>query len=125
MITKRTEGHLERVRCALNEMESGLRGYPFTWGSSEAQSKTRILEQLGYSLVTKTKLESGGFQLKKNALPVGKRYYNAPISKYRELFVLELQCERTVKWYELHEKGKALLEAIYRYGEYSEYGSRS
>lgn len=124
MITKRTQGYLERVRSALSDMESGLNGQPFTWGSSEAQSKTRILETLGYSLVTRTKLESGGFQLKKNAQPVGKRYYNSPISKYRELFVLELQCERTLKWYELHTKGKALLEAHHRWGEYSQYGKR-
>lgn len=115
---KKTVERLEYVRQTVYEFEQGLIGNPFTWGTSEWRSKEVILAGLGFILVSESKLKRGGHRLKKNATPVGKAYFGAPIRKYANLYVLGLQTEREIKWYDLWEKGKALLEHQLTRGEY-------
>lgn len=107
---KKTIERLELIRQAIHELEQGLIGNPFTWGNSEYRSKEGILARCGFAVVTMTKLKRGGHRLKKNVKPVGKAYFGSPIRKYADLYVLDVQTERELKWYDLFGKGKALLE---------------
>jgi hypothetical protein len=109
-MSKRTIERLGRVTEAVNQLRAGLEGKPFSWGAHEADSKQPLLERLGYVLVSKTKLEKGGHELKRGAKPVGKRYYNAPLKRYADLYLLGEQTRRSYKWWDLGETGKALLE---------------
>lgn len=69
-----------------------------------------LLAQIGFVLVSKTKLEKGGHRLKRGVKPVGAAYYGSPLRLYADLYLLGVQTERTLKWHDLYQKGKALCE---------------
>lgn len=68
------------------------------------------LQRLGFPLVSLSKLTKGGHELKRGQKPVGKTYYRAPLKRYADLYLLGIQTRRTLKWYDLYDKGKALAE---------------
>lgn len=95
----------------LREFFDGATGAkPFVWGEYERESKMHLLSQIGFVLVSKTKLEKGGHRLKKGAKPIGTGYYGSPLRLYANLYLLGVQTERTLKWHDLYKKGKALCE---------------
>lgn len=109
---------------AVRELLDGLNGKPFRWGDSERRSKEYILVCLGFAVVSKSKLEEGGHRLKRGVKPVGQAYFGAPLRKWADLYVLDVQTVRSVKWYKLYGKGKALLEGTYQIKR-EEYGRTS
>src|SRR5690348_17207685 len=82
----------------------------FSWGNAERDSKMAYLSRLGFVLVSKSKLERGGHRLKRGVKPVGRGYYGAPLRVWADLYLLGIQTERTLKWHDLYDKGKALCE---------------
>jgi hypothetical protein len=108
---KRELEQLQYIQKAITELELGLIGAKgFIWGETEGRSKMGWLSRLGFVLVSKSKLEKGGHELKKGAKPVGTTYYGAPIKRYTDLYLLNVQTKRALKWYDLWSKGKALCE---------------
>ena len=125
---KKELDQLGYIKGAINELMLGLSGEkPFSWGDAERKSKTAWLSRLGFVLVSKSKLERGGHELKRGMKPVGCAYYKAPLSRHADLYLLGIQTTRTYKWHSLWKKGKALCED----GEYGlknedgSYGVRS
>lgn len=112
---KRDMQRLEAAAAAVRELQDGLNGTPFTWGDSEYRQKEGILAALGFAVVTATKLTRGGHELKKGVKPVGKAYFGSPIRKYADLYVLDVQTKRALKWHALFRKGKALLEGSHQW----------
>lgn len=88
---------LERRINVANEIIAGLRGSPFTWGGGETTAKHHILKELGITLVTKTRAKKLGYELNKQAKPVGACYFSRPISKHADVYVLECQCWRATR----------------------------
>ena len=113
---------LEYIRGAVSELLGGLNGTPFRWGDAERSSKEPILSKMGFVLVSKSKLERGGHELKRNAKPVGQAYFGAPLKVWADLYLLDVQTHRVLKWYDLWDKGKALLE--HQWGAREEYGHK-
>lgn len=70
-------------------LEDGLRGLPHTLGLGEADAFEKSLAVLGVRFLTKTKAVKEGLELKRGATPVVRRYYSAPISDYKDLYVRE------------------------------------
>lgn len=111
-MNKKTLGRIAYCKGALEELLAGASGAkPFYWGETEGQSKMAWLARAGFVLVSKTKLEKGGHQLKKGAKPVGRVYYGAPLKVKADLYLLGVQTVRhPKKWFDLYDKGKALCE---------------
>lgn len=110
-MNKKTLERIAYCKETLAELLAGASGAkPFYWGETEAKSKMAWLARAGFVLVSKTKLEKGGHRLKKDAKPVGRAYYGAPLKVKADLFLLGVQTERTLKWFDLWNKGKALCE---------------
>lgn len=80
---------------AMTDLLEGLKGKPFAWGSGEAESyRVYIEKECGLTLVTRTSAAVKGYKVKRSASPVGSIYFNAPIAKRRDMFVLQVQCEK-------------------------------
>jgi len=90
-ILDRMNNRLSRLREAAAAVRSGLGGAPFVWNGVEGDMYVPYAAQLGITLVTLTQIKKRGYRLKKNATPVGSRYFGAPIQKYADLYVLECQ----------------------------------
>lgn len=84
---------LERFVRIAADLESGLAGVPFRWGSDAQRHWLPLVEQMGFHLRTQAALECQGFRLKADAQPVGEIYYPAPLSRFVPVYVLECQCE--------------------------------
>lgn len=110
-MNKKTLTRIAQGHQTLKELLDGATGAkPFRWGEYEREQKVWLLSQIGFVLVSKTKLEKGGHRLKKGAKPVGAAYYGSPLRLYADLYLLGVQTERTLKWHDLYQKGKALVE---------------
>lgn len=83
---------IQRLHELLGTVLKGLDGQPFTWGNGQRMAWTPILREAGVNLVTKTQIEKRGLRLKRGAKPVGWAYFGAPIQRYADLYVLEVQC---------------------------------
>lgn len=82
------------VRAKMNflaEVLAGLEGERFDWGLAEAESKTKALSLMGVELVTASGARKRGHVLKKGAVPVGARYFGAPIQRCADLYILGIQ----------------------------------
>ena len=69
-------------------------GYPaptLQWSAGEFDRRAHEVNLLGVRLKTKTQIELNGHVLKRGAQPVGKTYYEAPISKWCDLYVFGVQ----------------------------------
>lgn len=84
--------HILRLHELLGIVLKGLDGHPFTWGNGQRLAWTPLLKEAGVTLVTKTQIEKRGMKLKRGAKPVGCAYFGAPIQRYADLYVLEVQC---------------------------------
>lgn len=115
MTRKRDLQRLDAAQVAIRELMDGLNGKPFTWGDSEYHQKEGMLAALGFAVVTITKLTRGGHELLRGVKPVGRAYFGTPIRKYADLYVLDLQTKRTLKWHDLFRRGKALLEGSHQW----------
>ncbi len=87
-------GRLDRVIGVATEIANGLQGKPFSWRGVDAQHRMPIARMLGVTLISKSRAERLGFQLKRGQQPVGARYFEAPISAYHDVYVLECQFNR-------------------------------
>jgi hypothetical protein len=70
-------------------LEDGLRGAPHSLGLGEADAFEKSLAKLGVVFLSKTKAAKQGLELRRGAKPVVRRYYGAPISDWKDLYVLE------------------------------------
>lgn len=110
-MNKKTIGRIQYSERTVHELLLAAKGeHPFSWGHTERQAKMYLLRRLGFVLVSKSKLEKGGHELKRGAKPLGKAYYKAPLKLYADLYLLGVQTRRTLKWHDLYNKGKALIE---------------
>lgn len=114
-MAKKSTDRLIYVMEAVNDLVGGLNGKPFAWGDSERRSKEAILASLGFAVVSKTKLERGGHRLKRGVRPVGSAFFGSPLRRHADLYVLYVQTQRSIKFYELLDKGKALLEGAHQF----------
>ena len=80
-----------RVTDSLDMVLAGLAGTPFDWSASEHQRRVHELGLLGVRLMTETAIERSGHGLKRGAQPVGKAYFEAPICKWRGVYVFGVQ----------------------------------
>ena len=86
--------HLQKRIALLHQLEQGLRGHSFDWGNSAgAVWRKQLKDEFGIELVTETGAAKAGHRIKKRAQPVGRMYFKAPISKYADLYVLNVQTE--------------------------------
>ena len=84
--------NIQRLHELLGIVLNGLDGQPFSWGDGQRQAWVPILKAAGVTLITKTQIEKHGYRLKRGAKPVGSAYFGAPIKRYADLYVLEVQC---------------------------------
>lgn len=91
VIIERMDNRIARQVEAAAEIQAGLQGEPFVWNGVEGDMYTRYAAQLGCTLVTLTQIKKRGYRLKRDAKPVGSRYFGAPIQKQADLYVLECQ----------------------------------
>ena len=85
---------LDRFCDVARQIQSGLAGNAFVWNGTEGDYNVGWAEQMGLHLVTRTWLDKHNYRLKRGAKPVGSRYYSAPISGQRALYVLECQTHK-------------------------------
>lgn len=83
--------HFERRMKIYQMVIDGLNGQPFSWGEGERNAYTKILAEVGVTLVSKSAIARAGRELKRGAGPVGAAYFGAPIKRMAELYVLECQ----------------------------------
>lgn len=93
MAPSKTDLDLSRSIKVAMQIQNGLRGKLFQWGETERINYTLRAANLGVTLVTATTLKRRGYELKRNAQPVGRAYYGAPLSRYADLYVLECHCK--------------------------------
>jgi hypothetical protein len=84
----RLDGYIGAARYVI----AGLQGRPFSWRGVDGQHELPRLAAMGVTLVSKSHAERLGYRLKKNAQPVGERYFQSPISRAAFVYVLECQC---------------------------------
>lgn len=84
-------GRLTRFSVVANEIADGLEGRPFSWRAVDAQHGLPVARTMGITLVSKTRAEKLGYELKRNQSPVGHRYFRSPISGFHPVYVLECQ----------------------------------
>lgn len=82
---------LKRRKRVADEIVDGLQGRPFRWGDGTYSGKRRLLEELGVTLATETRLRKIGRTVKRGARPVGSIYFPAPIQRQADVYVLECQ----------------------------------
>lgn len=70
-------------------LEDGLNGKPHSLGIGEAMAFEKALAALGVHFLSKTKAAQNGLTLRRGARPVVRRYYGAPISDWKDLYVAE------------------------------------
>lgn len=92
-----TIGRLRRFDQIAAELVVGLEGQPFSWRAVDYQHARPVLQAMGITLVSKGRARRLGFELKRGAQPVGKKYYTAPISKMIDVYVLECQFNRAAE----------------------------
>ena len=80
-----------RVTESLDMVLAGLAGKPFQWSAGEFDRRAHEVNLLGVRLKTKTQIELNGHVLKRGAQPVGKAYFEAPICKWRGVYVFGVQ----------------------------------
>lgn len=88
---------LERRKRVAGEIIDGLQGRPFRWGDGTHSAKRPLLEELGVTLVTETRLRKIGRAVKRGARPVGSIYFPAPIQRHADVYVLECQTKPEAK----------------------------
>lgn len=71
----------------------GLKGKPFAWRGCD-NHLIFIAEGMGLTLISEGRAREIGLVLKRGQEPVGNVYYEAPISKYVDVYVLECQFNR-------------------------------
>lgn len=69
-------------------------GSQFVWNGTEGEYNVQWAAEMGLTLITETQVKKRGYRLKRGVKPVGWRYFGAPISKQRALYVLECQAVR-------------------------------
>jgi hypothetical protein len=89
-----TKKDLERFIAVATAIKDGLDGTPFSWRGVDAQYNLPVARAMQITLITKSRAAKLGFALKRNAQPVGKMYFSAPISKYADVYVLQCQFNR-------------------------------
>lgn len=82
---------IERLYELISTVLAGLEGNRFAWGNGQRLAWVPLLREAGITLVTKTQIEKRDLVLKRNAKPVGSAYFGAPIKRYADLYVLEVQ----------------------------------
>jgi hypothetical protein len=88
-------GHLAAFIHVAEMLSDGLAGKrQFHWGDGERQAYTVKAAALGATLVSRNQIKKQGYELKRNAKPVGTAYFGAPIQRATDLFILESQCKR-------------------------------
>lgn len=73
----------------MTTLEDGLNGHPHSLGLGEGDAFEKALEKLGVQLLSRTKAAKQGLELRRGAVPVVRRYYRAPISDWKDLYVAE------------------------------------
>ncbi len=87
-VVLRLEGYVGAARAVIR----GLQGAPFSWRGVDGQHELPRLAAMGVTLVSKSHAERLGYRLKQNAQRVGERYFQAPIGRTADVYVLECQC---------------------------------
>jgi hypothetical protein len=70
-------------------LEDGLNGKPHSLGLGKADAFEKALAKLGIEFLSRTKASKQGLELRRGAKPVVRRYYRAPISDWKDLYVAE------------------------------------
>jgi hypothetical protein len=86
-----SKNEMIRLRDTLNEVIRGLGGKPFKWNGSERARRRRLLEAADVRVMTRTGIAKAGHRLKRGAKPIGQVYFGAPLSRYAEVFLLDVQ----------------------------------
>lgn len=118
-MNKTQQKRINAIREAINDLENGLNGKPFTWGDTERRHKEHILACLGHIVVSESRLKRGGHELKPLAQPIGTAYFGSPIRKTANLYLIGVQTRRSPKYGDLLPKGKALSEYQISRDEYA------
>jgi len=85
------QARLASYRKIIDAISRGLSGKPFHWTNGEYEAYRAKAYVMGFTLVTRTKLEKTGCRLKRGVRPVGTAYFRSPISRDIDLYVLECQ----------------------------------
>lgn len=85
---------LDCFRSVAAQIQKGLSGEQFVWDGTEGDYNVMWASEMGLTLVTETWIKKHGYRLKRGAKPVGWRYFTAPISGRRAVFVLECQARK-------------------------------
>ena len=85
------QNRLASYRKIVDAISRGLSGQPFHWTNGEFEAYRPKAYVMGFTLVTKTRIEKTGYRLKRGARPVGTAYFRSPISRDIDLYVLECQ----------------------------------
>lgn len=91
--TKNVEALLQRTWSTSHDLWRGLNGTPFTWYSNDRRARLPLLTAIGLTLATRTQIRRMGLELKPRARPVGTVYFNAPISRLADVYIVECQCK--------------------------------
>lgn len=82
---------LERQARVLDGIRGGLIGAPFGWPEHKRKAWIPAAAHMGWTLLSRTALTKRGYVLKRGAKPVGVAYWGAPLSRWVELYLVELQ----------------------------------
>jgi hypothetical protein len=61
------------------------------WGSGKRVTYTRLLREMGVELVTKTAAKRRGHEIRRRQHPIALAYFNAPIQRTAELYIVGIQ----------------------------------
>lgn len=90
--------HLEKRRDVMTTIIAALRGEKLIdWGSGAYLSRRQILREIGVTLVTKTQIKKRGYVLHPRSKPIGQVYFDRPISRSHDVYILEVHCSKHIK----------------------------
>lgn len=88
--TTKIQDHLDKFGQLAHELDMALDGNPLVeWGDSEGYYKTQRAKQMGLTITTQAAAERRGYRLKRNAKPIGTRYFRSPIKRDINIYILE------------------------------------
>ncbi|TQV85219.1 hypothetical protein FKG94_03245 [Exilibacterium tricleocarpae] len=73
----------------LHVLDCGLHGDPAQLGSGQGSAFQKCMERMGFTLLSKTQAAKENLALKPQQKPIVRRYYDAPISAYYDLYLIE------------------------------------
>ena len=85
---------LKRYAAVAAQLKAGLEGTPFSWRGCDMRPYMLAASVMGLTIISLTQAEKRGYTLRRGQKPVGRGYWDAPISRYSDLYVLEIQFKK-------------------------------